>query len=164
MSNPIFGIYQMQLAPNIFNHYRTKVETVHIRHNGIRIASMYHRFAQRMVDQDTILIGPATGIDERMLNAPLEVHACMVAVAALLFTSNKRMLIYEDQADVVVKPKAILQGTAIRYGVDVNAMAEQFPVARSYMGNKLLQIPNSLSAIIALIEAKDNVNLKRTMH
>jgi len=157
------GVHQLQLANNVFIHFRVKMKRRMVKLNGMRMQTVYPFYLERVADEDAILIAPAAG-PGALNKMPLAVHASITAAAILLKAANDRHLIYEDSPDRQIAPRQIAQRIATQYGVDVNVMMDQYPVARKFMLTRALDLPLTMNAILALIGEKPTVNLRMNLH
>lgn len=95
------------------------------------------------------------------MNMPREFHAMVTVAAPLLFFNNNRNRVYEDERDMIIDVRAILRGTALRYGVDVNDMVNFYPQARVWLGHRQLSHPLTLEELTGNLIRQGRAEVKQ---
>ena len=114
----------------------------------------YRYIYERRIDEHQTLVMPPCEAE------PLEFHGCINAAALVLKVCNSQNLVYEGDHDVTLYPRQIIQNTAQMYGVDPSEMMAQWPRARPYLLNDLLDIPLHIEDAINVLKMRGDTAIK----
>lgn len=124
-------------------------DAVRMKLGELTVTGIVWRFIERLDAESPLL--PATNCFEM----PVAFHASLQCSADLLRVYHARGMKYEGDETLQFNPRAIIQHYARLYGVEPDAVADFYPVARAWLAHRQLQHPFTLDALI------NNVKLKQ---
>lgn len=93
--------------------------------------------------------------------APMELSACICASTVLLFLNHSKNRVYDDQQDMAIPVRELIQGHARRFGVDPSEMMKHYDTARIWLGIPKYTHPLTVDELIGNLERQGKAEVTK---
>lgn len=103
---------------------------------------------------------PLRPAENDMSLSPVEVSACICASANLLMLNHSKNRVYEGESDMVVDVRGLIQGHALRFGVDPSDMMKHYSLARTWLGIPRYSHPLTIEQLTGNLQRQGKAEVK----